>query len=56
MRTPRTRRTRTNGDVAIWMMNGITPVTEHIIGQVAPSWHAIATGDFSGNGIDDIVW
>jgi hypothetical protein len=45
-----------NGEVAIWMMNGTTPVSEQIIAQVPASWHAIATGDFSGNGMDDIVW
>jgi uncharacterized repeat protein (TIGR03803 family) len=45
-----------NGEVAIWMMNGTTPVSEQIIGQPPASWHPVATGDFSGNGMDDIVW
>jgi uncharacterized protein (DUF427 family) len=45
-----------NGQVAIWMMNGPTPVSEQVIQQVPANWHAIATGDFSGNGMADIVW
>jgi hypothetical protein len=37
------------------MMDGTTPVSEQIIQQVPASWQVVTTGDFYGNGKDDIV-
>jgi hypothetical protein len=46
----------TDGSVAIWLMNGTTPIAQPLIGDPGPSWHAIATGDFNGDGYSDILW
>jgi hypothetical protein len=39
-----------NGQVAIWELNGTTLIGAAIIGNPGPSWDAIATGDFNGDG------
>jgi uncharacterized protein (DUF427 family) len=45
-----------NGEAAIWLMNGTTPIDETMIATPPASWHAITTGDFTGNAQSDIVW
>ena len=38
-------------------MNGATPTTEALVGaNPGPSWHAIGTGDFDGDGKSDILF
>jgi ELWxxDGT repeat protein len=47
----------TNGQAAIWLMNGTTPVSEPVVGaNPGPSWHIVGTGDFNGDGNSDILW
>ena len=46
----------TNGQAAIWLMNGTTPTTEALVGAPGPSWHVVGTGDFNGDGKSDILW
>jgi FG-GAP-like repeat len=46
----------TDGSVAIWLMNGATPLAEPVIGNPGPSWHVIGTGDFNGDGQSDILF
>ncbi len=48
----------TNGQAAIWLMNGATPLTAMTLVGANPgsSWHAVGTGDFYGNGYSDILW
>ena len=48
-----------NGQAAIWEMNG----THQLAGGSAlvgpnpgPSWKAIGTGDYNGDGLSDILW
>src|SRR5205085_8944377 len=45
-----------NGAAAIWLMNGTTPTAEAVIGAPPAAWHAVATGDFNGDGKADILW
>ncbi|MBN1917261.1 MAG: FG-GAP repeat protein [Verrucomicrobia bacterium] len=46
------------GDVAIWIMNGITLVGGTVVQNVplAASWEIEGVGDFNNNGKDDILW
>ncbi len=46
----------TNGQAAIWLMNGTTPTSEALVGAPGPSWHVAASGDFNGDGKADILW
>ena len=48
-------RTR-NGEVAIWELNGTSVIGSGSLGNPGPSWHAIGTGDFNGDGFSDILW
>jgi microcystin-dependent protein len=46
-----------NGQVAIWEMNGTTPIDQQAVGaNPGSSWQAIGTGDFNGDGHSDILW
>ncbi len=45
-----------NGEAAIWLMDGMTPISQAIVGTPPPSWHAIGTGDFNGDGKADILF
>jgi hypothetical protein len=45
-----------NGSVAIWEMNGTTPIAETVVQAVTPDWHVVGTGDFNADGKADIVW
>ena len=44
----------TDGQTAIWLMNGSTFVGSALLGNPGASWHAIGTGDFNGDGKADI--
>jgi len=48
----------TDGQAAIWLMNGTTPTSETLVGpNPGPSWKVIgSTGDFTNNGKSDILW
>ncbi len=47
----------TDGQAAIWLMNGTAPITETVVGaNPGPSWHIVGTGDFNGDGFSDILW
>jgi serralysin len=47
----------TNGQAAVWLMNGTTPFSEQLVGaNPEPSWHVVGTGDFNGDGDADILW
>ena len=38
-----------NGNVAVWLMNGLQVQQAGVLGQVPVSWSVVATGDFEGN-------
>jgi hypothetical protein len=48
----------TNGEVAIWNMDGGLRVGESLPGgqEAGPSWSIQGVGDFDGNGRSDILW
>jgi phospholipase/lecithinase/hemolysin len=48
----------TNGNVAIWEMNGTTVLNPNTagVGNVATTWSIVGTGDFNGDGMWDILW
>ena len=47
----------TNGQAAIWELNGTNILSGTIVGSnPGPSWKAIGTGDFNDNGHSDILW
>lgn len=47
----------TNGDLAVWYMNGITLTSPTFLNPAnpGPGWKAIGTGDFNGDGKSDIL-
>ena len=51
-------RNATNGNVAIWEMNGTTVLNANTatFGNMPASWSAAGTGDFNGDGNSDILW
>ena len=47
----------TNGQAAIWEMNGTNVIADPLVGaNPGPSWQAIGTGDFNDDGYSDILW
>jgi hypothetical protein len=49
----------TDGTVGVWEINGFQIIADGVTGQaaVAPlNWHIVGTGDFDGNGTNDILW
>jgi len=44
-----------NGLVAIWQLQGTTPVQQHNLQQVDPTWHVKAAADFDGNTVADVL-
>ena len=46
----------TNGQAAVWLMNGTTPISGPVVGNPGPSWQVIGAGDFNGDGDADILW
>jgi hypothetical protein len=51
-------RNNTNGNVAIWEMNGITVTNSSTatFGNMPATWSVAGTGDFNGDGESDILW
>ena len=46
-----------DGQAAIWEMNGTNVISEAAVADnPGPSWKAIGTGDFNGDGKSDILW
>jgi hypothetical protein len=48
----------TNGQLAIWTMNGATVTSTQMLSASVPdlAWHIAGTGDLDGDGFADIVW
>jgi len=45
-----------NGQVAIWLMNGMAQNSNAVIATVTTDWTIAGTGDFDGDSKADIVW
>ena len=48
-----------SGQAAIWEMNGLNPIaggSAAVGANPGPSWKAVGTGDFNGDGHSDILW
>jgi FG-GAP-like repeat len=46
----------TNGDTAVWLMNGIQVAQSVDLGIVGNGWSIVGIGDFNGDGYGDILW
>jgi hypothetical protein len=47
----------TNGQAAVWLINGTTPISEPLVGSnPGPSWQVITARDFNGDGDADILF
>ena len=44
------------GQASIWEMNGNTRIGGGAVSNLGPSWRAVGTGDFNGDGKSDILW
>lgn len=45
------------GDVAVWLMNGLTISAATVVQRVPdPAWRISCVGDFDGNGKSDVLW
>ncbi len=47
---------KSDGTVAMWLMNGTTPTTQAVIGTIDTTWQIAGSGDFDGDGKADILW
>jgi hypothetical protein len=46
----------TDGPASIWEMDGNTRIGGGAVANLGPSWTAVGTGDFNGDGKSDILW
>jgi hypothetical protein len=46
----------TNGNTAIWLMNGATALSSGGIGVVPTTWAIVGQRDFNGDGMADFLW
>jgi hypothetical protein len=48
----------TNGQAAIWLMNGVNATAVGAVGPFnpGPSWHIEGTGDYNDDNKSDILW
>jgi hypothetical protein len=46
----------TAGDVAAWLMNGVTVTSSVLVGTVPSNWSIVGQRDFNGDGMSDILW
>ncbi len=46
----------TNGDLATWLMTGVTVLSPIDFGIIPTDWSVAVTGDYNGDGTADIVW
>src|SRR5260221_13959114 len=51
-------RDTSDGNVAIWLMNGTTVLNPNTagVGNVPTTWSIVGTGDFNGDGNWDLLW
>ena len=49
-------RNNTNGALVVWVMNGFTVSQTHNLGAVASTWVVVGSGDFDGNGSEDLLF
>jgi hypothetical protein len=51
-------RNASSGDNIVWLMHGTTllPSSGAVLGIADLNWHIAATGDYNGDGRDDLVW
>jgi hypothetical protein len=47
---------RQDGNIAVWLMNGLQLVQSDVIAFVPLNWSVAETGDFNGDGFSDILW
>ena len=46
----------TNGDIAIWLMNGAGMASSAGLGNVPATWSIVGQRDFDGDGTADLLW
>jgi Ca2+-binding RTX toxin-like protein len=46
-----------NGQAAVWLLNGNTPIGTNLVGNdPGPGWHIVGSADFNNDGKADILW
>lgn len=49
-------RNPSDGSLRLFVMNGVTVVSEHAVGVVGTEWGSVAVGDFNGDGRQDLLF
>jgi hypothetical protein len=49
-------RNTSNGEVAVWLMNGMTITSVGFPGSTSTDWHIEQIGDMNGDGHTDVLW